>query len=148
MAWPAPSHYLNQCWNIVNWTLRNKLQWNFNRNSNMFIQENAHENVVCEMASILCRPQCVNTLQKTNYTGVRSQISNWVYCVSLGDVSWFKSNLLLLISIWKYPFGNKNLMLTDRWFVFPRPDMNIEESVVSMINIEIHWVRQYLVNVV
>ena len=31
VAWPAPSHYLNQCWNIVNWTLRNKLQWNFNR---------------------------------------------------------------------------------------------------------------------
>ena len=25
-------HYLNQCWNIVNWALRSKLQWNFNRN--------------------------------------------------------------------------------------------------------------------
>ena len=25
--WTAPSHYLNQCWNIVNWTLGNKLQW-------------------------------------------------------------------------------------------------------------------------
>ena len=23
IAWPAPSHYLNQCWNVVNWTLRN-----------------------------------------------------------------------------------------------------------------------------
>ena len=47
-----PSHYLNHCWNIVNWTLGNKFQWNFNRNSNIFIQENAFENVVCEMASI------------------------------------------------------------------------------------------------
>ena len=47
-------------WNNVNWTLRNKLQWNFNRNSNIFIQENALEHVVCEMASILSRPQCVN----------------------------------------------------------------------------------------
>ena len=28
VAWPAPSHYLNQCWDIVNWTLGNKLQWN------------------------------------------------------------------------------------------------------------------------
>ena len=27
----APSHYLNQYWNIVNSNLRNKLQWNFNR---------------------------------------------------------------------------------------------------------------------
>ena len=59
VAWTAPSHYLNQCWNIVNWTLRNKLQWNFTRNSYIFIQENALENVVCEMASILSRPQYV-----------------------------------------------------------------------------------------
>ena len=44
---------------IVNWTLRNKLQWNFNRNSNVLIQENAFENVVCEMASIVSRSQCV-----------------------------------------------------------------------------------------
>ena len=57
VAWTAPSHYLNQCWNIVNWTLRDKLQWNFNRNSNIFIQENALENIVCEMASMLSRPQ-------------------------------------------------------------------------------------------
>ena len=37
----SPSHYLNQCWNIVNWTLENKFQWNVNRNSYIFIQENA-----------------------------------------------------------------------------------------------------------
>ena len=55
----ATSHYLNQCWNIVNWTLRNKLQWNFNRNSNIFNQENTPQNAICEMASILSRPQCV-----------------------------------------------------------------------------------------
>ena len=41
-----------QCWNIVNWTLENKIQWNFNRNSNIFIQENAFEILVCEMATI------------------------------------------------------------------------------------------------
>ena len=33
---------------------------NFNRNSNIFIQENAFESVVCEMAAMLSRPQCVN----------------------------------------------------------------------------------------
>ena len=43
----GPSHYLNQCWNIVNWTLGNKLQWSFNRNLNISIQENAFENVCC-----------------------------------------------------------------------------------------------------
>ena len=56
-AWSAPSHYQNQCWNIVNKTLRGKRQWNFNQNSNIFIQENAFESVVCEKAAILFRPQ-------------------------------------------------------------------------------------------
>ena len=64
----ASDNYLNQCWNIVNWTLRNKLQWNFIRNSYIFIHENTLENVVCEMASILSRPQCVN-VRGLNYFG-------------------------------------------------------------------------------
>ena len=60
----APSHYLNHCWNIriVNLTFGNQLQWNFNQNLNIFIQENAIENVVCEIAAILSGPQCVNWL--------------------------------------------------------------------------------------
>ena len=61
----APSHYINQCWNIIDWTLRNKCHWNFNWNSNIFIQENALENVVCEMLSILSWPQCVKSLLST-----------------------------------------------------------------------------------
>ena len=36
----------NQCGNIVYWTFDNKLHWNFNRNWNIFIQENAFENAV------------------------------------------------------------------------------------------------------
>ena len=59
VAWSAPSHYLNRWWNIVNWTLRNKVQWNRKQNSCIFIQENAFENVVWKMAAILSRPQCV-----------------------------------------------------------------------------------------
>ena len=56
------SHYLNQCWDIVNWTFGNKIQWQFNHNSNIFIQENG----VCEMASILSRPWCVKRCQSNN----------------------------------------------------------------------------------
>ena len=56
----VPSHYLNQCWNIVNWTLGNKLWWNLNRNWYIFIQENAFETVVCKMVAILTQPQSVN----------------------------------------------------------------------------------------
>ena len=61
VALSAPSHYLNQCWTIVNWTLRNKLQQHFNRNSNIFIQENAFESIVCNMAFTLPGPQYVKT---------------------------------------------------------------------------------------
>ena len=39
--------------------IRIKLQWNRNRNLHIFIQENAFESVVCKMAAILSRPQCV-----------------------------------------------------------------------------------------
>ena len=43
-------------WIIVNWTLWNKLQWNFSQNTKLFILENASENVICEKAAILSRP--------------------------------------------------------------------------------------------
>ena len=52
VAYSAPGHYLNQCWVIINWTLRNKLQWNFDQNAKVFIYENASKNIVCEMAAI------------------------------------------------------------------------------------------------
>ena len=49
-------HYLNQCWDVVNWTLGNKPRWNLNRNSHIFIQENAFQNAVWK---ILSQPQRV-----------------------------------------------------------------------------------------
>ena len=55
----ATSHYLNQCWYIVNLTLRNKLQWNINHNWYIFTQENTFEHVVWKMAAVLSRPRCV-----------------------------------------------------------------------------------------
>ena len=44
--------------------LTNKFQWNLNRNSYIFIQESASENVVWKIAAILTRPQCVNKLKE------------------------------------------------------------------------------------
>ena len=56
VAWTVPSHYLNQCWTIVNVTLRNKVLWNINRNSYVFINENGFEKVVCEMSTTCLGP--------------------------------------------------------------------------------------------
>ena len=50
----------------VNWTLRQN-----NRNANILIQENALENVVSEMASILSRPQCVKAHTRSRYAWQR-----------------------------------------------------------------------------
>ena len=49
------------------WTLlRNKFLWNINRNSYIFIQENAFENVVCEMASICLGLSVLNGWKSTS----------------------------------------------------------------------------------
>ena len=60
-----PSHYLNQCWNVVNLTLKNKFWWNINQNLHIFIHENAFENVVCEMLAILSQAQWINELRQS-----------------------------------------------------------------------------------
>ena len=75
----APSHYLNQCWNIVDWTIGNKLHWIFN--PSISIQENGFENFVCEMGS--------------NLVSLLLTLTNW----PLGDVShfdvYFSYNLII-----------------------------------------------------
>ena len=40
---PGRCQAIIQCWNIVKLTLSNKVQWNVNRNSFIFIQDNAFE---------------------------------------------------------------------------------------------------------
>ena len=55
------SDNLDQCRNIVNLTLRNKVQWNLNQYSYIFIEENPIQNVVCKMAAILPRLRCVKS---------------------------------------------------------------------------------------
>ena len=52
----SPSHYLNQCWNVVNSKLK-KFQWDLKQSSYIFIHKNACENIVWKMAAILSRPQ-------------------------------------------------------------------------------------------
>ena len=64
--------------NVVNWTLRNKLQRTVNRNSNIFIQENAFEKIFCKMAAILSLPQCVNSSEARD--GI-FQLIWWIPCL-------------------------------------------------------------------
>ena len=61
-----PSHYLNQCSIVVNWTLKNKLHSNCIRNPNIFIHANE---------TILSRGRWVNCLQHGYLSLVCCQIS-------------------------------------------------------------------------
>ena len=49
----ANTMHLSQCWIIFNLTLRNKIQWNIDYNSYIFIQQNVFKYVICEMSAIL-----------------------------------------------------------------------------------------------
>ena len=75
-----PGHYPNQCWNIVDLKLRNKIQWKC-------IKENAFKNVVCEMAAILPWSHCVprsiiiNTLRPEENNTFSNAFSWMKHCV-------------------------------------------------------------------
>ena len=79
-----PSHYLNQCWDIVNWTRRNK-HWNFIWNSYIFIQENAF----CQSDSHFVSASMywdVNVLKKIHLKCLSSEVQ-----VEMSDGVWLDS---------------------------------------------------------
>ena len=98
----APCQYMHRSWNIVNWTLGNKFQWNFNPNQYILIQEYACENA-WKMASILSRPQ-------------------W----SLGKLCWIRA-LHSSFGRWWHPFIGRNRtngILESDWLgQIPNPDL-------------------------
>ena len=65
----APSHHLNQHWRIINWTLRNKLQWNLNQNKKPFSTMKLH----LKMSSVKWLPNLCR--------GMSSPVGDWIfYC--------------------------------------------------------------------
>ena len=62
-----------RCWAIISTsadllkigTHGNKVQSNWNQNTNIFIEENEFENVVCKVQAILFWPQCVTSQKQT-----------------------------------------------------------------------------------
>ena len=53
VACSVPSHYWNQCRLNVNWTVRNKLQWNLYQNAKCFVNEK-----FLKMSSANCEQLC------------------------------------------------------------------------------------------
>ena len=51
-----------------------------NQNTAIFIEDNARENIVCEMAYILSRPQCVNQTTVYGRVWVRNDFPYKAMC--------------------------------------------------------------------
>ena len=77
----VPSHYKNQRWCIVSRVPWNKLQWNANQNTKIFVKDIHLKISACSAVAILCRSQCDNT---------RDQIdSGWWFADVLGTHSFY-----------------------------------------------------------
>ena len=104
MVCSAPSHYLNQCWLIVKWTPRKKLQWNSNQNTKVFIHEKAFECVGCEMAAILSRERWVNwrlTWMNFDFSSIRSKGSRQnSHSLKILQILIIKTHLKIWMSQW------------------------------------------------
>ena len=91
----VPSHYLNQCWLVVNWTLGNKFQWNPNQNTNIFIEENEFQIVVCK---ILLPFSAAYDLDST-----QAVIATQVYWVMPPpEVNTLRSHIIMLLISFKF----------------------------------------------
>ena len=114
------SHYLNQCKVIVNQNPGNKLQWNWNQNRKIFIQEYALENVVCKTSAISFRVQCVNTLRPSDtiwWHRIWSTLGQVMACC-LTAPSHYLNQCWLIISEVKWPSTKGNFTkrhLSHQW---------------------------------
>ena len=82
------SNGLNQCWHVLNWAWQ-QISMIFLKEIRKFSRKTCL-NVVCEMADILCQPQCVNLL-KPKSDG--EYFANDIFkCISFKKltVSWLK----------------------------------------------------------
>ena len=73
----APSHYLNQCWVIVNWTPGNKFQWNSNRNSVIFSCNQAVIWMVQSVRPSVCMSVCLSVHLSHLFDYVPIIVSSW-----------------------------------------------------------------------
>ena len=130
---------------------RRQLQWNFNRNQYIFIQENAFENIVCEMASIvfLCMRLWRRRLTGPVIKTLRPKKNGWHF----SDDIFLNENIQILIIIWlKFVHGVQinNTQALVQIIAWCRPgDKPLSESGVRvslLTHIYMHHPRPQWVN--
>ena len=104
-----------QRWLIVKWTPRNTALWNLNQLFNIFIDEIAFENVVCEKSVILSRPRCVegNNDKQISFSQIYGTNGMW---------RWRKWTLRY--NAWEYLL----MIVTRKWKSKPQPSYDYKVS--------------------
>ena len=137
---------------MVNWTLGNKLKWNLNKK---FEQENAFENVVCEMVAILPWPQWVNSSEAEwrIYASVKLTIigsDNGLSPVRRQAIIWTNAGILLigplgtnfieiLNEIHTFSFKKLHLKMSSaKWRPF-RFGLNVLNTLHNLSVRQSHW---------
>ena len=82
---------------------RKKLKWHINRNSYIFIQENAFKNVTWKIAAILSWPQCVKT-----------EVQSATIILPHGDITWTPWHLgslatILFVQLFVQAYNKENI---------------------------------------
>ena len=95
--------YLKQWWNTINSNLGNKVKGNLKQNWYVFIHEYAFENIVCELAGILSRSQCVKVIYTLSLLPRQERISlNYIWYASVVFVGYADTCILysLQLMVW------------------------------------------------
>ena len=131
VAYSGPSHYINQCWNVFNWTPRNILLWNFRPNS---FQENPFGHVVWKMAAILSR----HNLLKPEYKlrSLSSCIQDILYSCA---ITHFLQNTKLTLLGW--PVAVRFVLSLQIWTFWGRDRMAAISQTISWNAIS--WMKTF-----
>ena len=106
----------------------NKLQWNFNRNSYIFIRKNPFENVVRKTVAILSRPQCGSDCWQSS--NICERVITHGYCACQIDLSSLRTNIVfqsLFVTYWLHMM----MFAPSQW------ETSLQSNVVS------HWSGDY-----
>ena len=76
------NHDLNQCWNVINWILRNKLRSNFDRNTFSF--KKMHLKMSCGKWWPFCL--CLNVLTQAYFIDCMVSVQNTYYLIKFHNV--------------------------------------------------------------
>ena len=99
----TPSHYLNQCWHIVNWNLGNKFQWNLNEIF-FFSFEKMGLKMVVNWPPFLFWPQCVKHIQNDEILSMTVQTLSYL-CVPLNSCLYYQWHSLIYLKFLFYIFS-------------------------------------------